>query len=132
MLKLFRGTDVAVYRLAAPSDEVEFLVFGKAKDIEGLASVLAPSFEEDLVVERLDAERVPGHDNGYEGVLPEDEGPVPACYREGDPVTYLDEHDVRQDGTYITVDVEEPTHAFVKPAEGIPLTRVRVVRIEHA
>ena len=131
MLKLFRGTEVAVYRLAAPSDEVEFLVFGKAKDIEGLASVLAPSFEEDLVVERLDAEREPGHENGYEGVLPEDEGPVPACFRRGDLITWKLGHSVYK-GYYQTVDEEEPTHAFVKDAADGKLDRVRIVHIEHA
>ena len=135
MLKALKSANVAVYRLEAPSDEVEFLVFGKPKDIEGLISVLAPSFEEDLVVERLDAERVPGYDGGYEGVLPENEGPAPLCLRAGDPITYLDADGVRRQGTYLDMDGDEYRYALVRDAEADDdddIERVHLVTISLA
>ena len=125
-MAILNSENIAIYKLSAPNAGVEFVIFGEPNDIEQATAVLAPSFEEDLVVQRLDAPRVPGYEGGYEGVLPEDEGPAPLCLKEGDEVAWFD-NGRNYKGIVDGIDELDPTHVWVR--DGNQRLRVRAVSI---
>lgn len=113
-MKMLRDANVAIYSLQAPHEGVEFVIFGKPNDIEMAASVLAPSFEEDLIVKRLDAPRVPGDVD----VLPD--------LTVGDEVAWFD-RGRNYKGIFDGVDEPDPTHVWVR--DGTQRLRVRAESI---
>ena len=128
-MQMFNMANIGVFQLEAGHNgvEVEFLVFGKPDEVEAAAAVLAPSFDSELKVKRLDAPREePAAD-------PVEDGPVPACFTMGDPITFLDTNEnVRKVGTYWTVDTENPRFAFVRDEEADKMTRASILHIVHA